>query len=379
MPVVLESIGPIHQDGVVVPDEGGLPQQMGYGYVSAGPSIEAPYGFGWGADGQRSDQVVRGPVYNWDGELLGYVELSEGPAYGRQILGSVTRGWAIASAVAVLLAAVVGWAISHTISGPLLVLTEVTARMAAGDLATRAQATKRRDELGTLARSFNRMANRVEETVVTLRRFVSDAAHEIHTPLTALRTNLELAPDNDFVIQAKAQADRLEALTRALLDLSRLESGSAQEATAPVELTALVREASEPYASWAEQAGLTFGLTLPEGPVAVEGDEAQLRCALGNLLDNAVKFTPEGGAIRVGLRRKDNEAELWVEDSGIADEDLPHLFSHFHRGRNAAAYPGSGLGLAIAKAIVENHGGCIGVESTIGQGSRFSLTLSQML
>jgi len=355
-------------------------------------SIHAtPYGFGLNAeaplDGPRSDQVIRQIFRDQEGELLGYVELSEGPAYGRQILVSVTRGWALAGGVAVLLAAVAGWMASRRITTPLLALTDVTTRMAAGDLSARADVA-REDEFGLLANSFNEMAGQVQTTVVALRRFVSDAAHELHTPLTALHTNLELIADerdrarrHDFVARAQTQVERLEALTRALLDLSRLESGAAQETTPPIELTALVREMSEPYASRAEQAGLTFGLTLPESPVTVQADEAQLRRALGNLLDNAVKFTPEGGAVRVGLRRKNKWAELWVEDSGIgiADVDLPHLFSRFHRGRNVAGYPGSGLGLAIAKAIVENHGGCIGVESTIGQGSCFSLTLPGML
>ncbi len=359
------------------------PFDPGY-YVYSTSAVGTPYGFDLNAetpsDGHRSDQVTRQPFHDQEGELLGYVELSEGPAYGRQILESVARGWAIAGSVAVLLATVAGWMASRRITTPLLALTGVTTRMADGDLSARADIA-RQDEFGMLAGSFNQMADQVEETIDTLRRFVSDAAHEIHTPLTALRTNLELAPDEEFVRRAQAQASRLEALTQALLDLSQLESGSAQEATAPVKLTALLREASEPYASRAEQAGLAFGLTLPEYPVTVEGNQAQLRRALGNLLDNAVKFTPEGGTIRVGLRRKDDGAELWVEDSGIGipDEDLRHIFSRFHRGRNVGGYPGSGLGLAIVKAIVEKHGGRIGVESTLGQGSRFSLTLPGML
>ena len=123
--------------------------------------------------------------------MEGYVELSEGPAIGREILTSVAWGWAGSSAVAVLIAAGVGWLISRRLSIPLLALTGATSRMAEGELSTRAQVV-RKDELGQLATSFNEMAARVENTVVTLRRFVADAAHELHTPLTALRTNLDL-------------------------------------------------------------------------------------------------------------------------------------------------------------------------------------------
>jgi signal transduction histidine kinase len=220
------------------------------------------------------------------------------------------------------------------------------------------------------------MAEQVEETVVTLRRFVSDAAHEIHTPLTALRTNLELSPDDEFVRRAQEQVRRLELLTEGLLDLSRIEAGG-QATRAPVALVPLVQGTSELYASQAEQAGLTFALALPDVPVTVLGDEAQLRCALGNLLDNGVKFTPQGGAVRVTLGREaDGWAALSVEDSGIGvpTDDLPHLFNRFHRGRNAAAYPGSGLGLAIVKAIAEGHGGEVTVEN-VAQGARFTLRL----
>jgi two-component system sensor histidine kinase BaeS len=330
---------------------------------------------------QRSDHVVRRSIGDAAGDPWGIVELSEGPAYGREIVGRVARGWVLASLVAVLLAAGVGWVVSRRISAPLVNLTDVTAQMAAGNLSARADVA-RQDEFGALAGSFNRMADRVEDTVVALRRFVSDAAHEIHTPLTALRTNLELAPDVEFVRRAQLQVERLEALTQGLLDLSTIEAEvrEATEERAPVALAPLVREMSELYASRAEQAGLTFDLVLPETEVTVWGDEAQLRRALGNLLDNGIKFTPEGGSICVGLRREGEWAELWVEDTGIGvpEQDLPYLFGRFHRGRNVAAYPGNGLGLAIVKAIVEGHGGRVTGEN-VEPGTRFTVRLPRRL
>lgn len=330
---------------------------------------------------RRSDHVVRWPIGDAAGDPQGFVELSEGPAYGREIVGRVARGWMLASGVAVLLAAGVGWIVSRRISAPLVILTDVTAQMAAGNLSARADVA-RQDEFGTLAGSFNRMADQVEDTVVALRRFVSDAAHEIHTPLTALRTNLELAPDDEFVRRAQSQVERLEALTQGLLDLSTIEAEvrEATEDRAPVVLTPLVREMSELYASRAEQVGLTFDLVLPETEVMVWGDEAQLRRVLGNLLDNGIKFTPGGGSVCVGLRCEGEWAELWVEDTGIGvpEQDLPHLFGRFHRGRNVAAYPGNGLGLAIVKAIVEGHGGRVTGENA-GLGTRFTLRLPRCL
>jgi len=344
------------------------------------------FGFGLNTEkslsGRRSNHSIQLPIHDDTGKLLGYIELSEGPAYGRDVLESVAWGWAIASLVSVVLAAGVGWLISRRISAPILALTAATTRIAGGELTTRADVSGR-DEFGRLGRSFNEMAERVEATVVALRRFVSDAAHELHTPLTALRTNLELASNESdetvrrsFIDRAQAQVVRLEVLTRELLDLSRIEAGIEQASRERLDLVLLTREASEPYASQAEQGGITLSLDLPEQVVTVNGNAVQLRSALGNLLDNARKFTPEGGTINVTLRQTGESAELCVQDSGIGipAEDLPHLFSRFHRGRNATAYPGSGLGLAIVKAIVTSHGGQVMAENT-SPGTRFCVRL----
>ena len=349
------------------------------GLVSQVPAVGTLFGFGLGAertpDDRRSSQVVRRSLYDSQGRLLGTIELSEGPAYGRRILESVAWGWGIASGVAVLLAAGVGWLVSLQITRPLSSLTRATARMARGDLGARAQ-VRRRDELGALAQSFDGMAKQVQETVSTLRRFVADAAHELHTPLTALRTHLELAPDDEHVARAQGQVARLEALTGGLLSLSRIEAEKGVAASTPVALDALLQEVAELYASQAEQTGLEFDLRVAERPLWVAAGAAQVRDALGNLLDNACKFTPEGGAVSVSLHREIEWAVVRVQDTGIGipPEDLPHLFGRFHRGRNAAAYPGSGLGLAIVRAIVERNGGTVEAEH-VEQGARFVLRL----
>ena len=334
------------------------------------------YGFSLSRDvddaGLRSDRRIDALVVDLEhGRALGSVALSDGPPYGREIVLRVALTWLVASALASLLAAGAGWLVSRRLTAPLLALTAVTERMAEGDLATRAR-VERRDEIGRLARSFNAMAGRIEENVATLRRFVADAAHELNTPLTALRANLDLALEAGsveeragFVAQARADGQRLERLMNDLLDLSRIEAGPVAT-DQPLDLTAVLRTASERYAAQAEQAGLGFGVTLPAEAVMVRADEVQVRRALDNVVDNAVKFTPPGG--RVGLRLADDDtwATVTVDDTGpgIPAEDQPHLFSRFHRGRNAAAYPGSGLGLAIVKAMMTRHGGDVTVTSS---------------
>lgn len=353
----------------------------GLGTVSELPVVGTPFGFGLGgavtSTGARSELLVQQPLRSLTGELLGSVVLSEGPAYGREIVRSVAWGWGLASVVAVLLAAGVGWLVSRRLSGPLLALTAVTTQMAAGDLTVRTDIT-RRDEVGQLAQAFNTMAGQVENTVATLRQFVADAAHELYTPLTALQTDLALLEAaGEPVARARAQAARLQTLTTGLLDLSRLEGNGAAE-WAPLDLVALVRATAEVYASRAEQVGVDFVVAATEvaTTAVIHGNETQLGQAIGNLLDNAIKFTPEGGRVVVTVAGEETAVFLTIRDSGIGipADDMPQLFHRFHRGRNVAAYPGNGLGLAIAKAIVVAHGGQLTAVSD-GNGTVFTVRL----
>ena len=311
---------------------------------------------------RRSDQVVTQAYYGENKQIIGYVELSNGPAYGRDILLSVVWGWAVAALTAVLLAAATGMWVSRRFSAPLESLTRTTTQMAAGNLSARS-GIERQDEFGLLANSFNQMADSIEAKVATLRRFVADAAHELHTPLTALRTNLELV-DGENIPQALEQVERMDDLTRSLLDLSELEAIASEIQYGDVDMAALLRDLAEPYASRAEQADLNFTLEIESDPVNIKGGVVQLGTLIQNLLDNAIKFTPAGGQVNVKLSTQNEVVELSIADTGIGipEEDIPHLFSRFHRGRNASAYTGSGLGLAIVKAIADQHGAKIEVK-----------------
>jgi HAMP domain-containing protein len=167
----------------------------------------------------RSTQVVRVALCDTSGALTGAIELSEGPAYGRDILTTVAQGWLAAGVLAVLLASLAGWLVSGRIAAPIQALAQTASRMAEGDLAARVPdaggPSAAQDELGQMARAFNRMADQVETTIVTLRQFVADAAHQLHTPLTALRTNLELAAGpGEAAPQSMAGAKKKQALQR---------------------------------------------------------------------------------------------------------------------------------------------------------------------
>lgn len=293
---------------------------------------------------------------------------SEGPASGAGVLRQVALAWAVAALVAVGAAALLGYLLSARLTRPLVELAAVSDRMAAGDLAARA-APHGSAELGRLAASFNTMAERVEDTVGSLRRFVSDAAHQLGTPLTALRTDLELLQDGAvdpdgrrLAERALTQEERLEDLGSGLLRLSRLDAPRAPQRTDAVDLTAVVAAAVEAMASRADQAAVTVTVELGP-PAVVRGDAEQLRVAVDNLLDNAVKFTPAGGTVAAGVTVAEAVAVVHVVDDGpgIAAADRPYVFDRFYRARATSDRPGTGLGLAIVRGVAEAHGGSVRV------------------
>ena len=355
----------------------------------------SPYGYGF-VPAPQSDPTRRSPyvaeilLLASNGRKLGVLEFSNGPSYGADVIGSVTAAWLFASIFAIALAALAGWFISQRVTHPVIALQNATQQMAQGNLSVRVNLPKeRQQEFLSLANSFNGMAEQVEQTISTLRDFVADAAHELHTPLTALQASLELARDADpenasartrYLSRAQEQGQRLAALVKSLLDLSRIEAVEAKSSFAPVNVTQLVREVGEQFASRAEQADRSFMMNIPEETVSANGNEMHLKQVAINLLENALKFTPAGGSVSLDLERPrgDGQLRLVISDSGIGipPEDLPHLFERFHRARNVSEFSGNGLGLAIVKAIVAAHGGTVEARSDgPGLGSIFVVKL----
>jgi len=363
---------------------GAMRGEMGHGAGRGMHGLPSPIGGGLfgGQDGGggNSDRTVQASLTS-GGTAVATLLLSDGLAYGAAVVRTTLVAWLIAGCAALILAALAGWIYSRHLTRPLLAMAAASNGMAGGDLARRAE-VDRADEIGALADSFNAMADKNQATVTALRRFVADAAHEIGTPLTALQTDLELAKDSPekttrerLIDRAMTQADRIGRLSGALLRLSVLDTGLRSQLR-PLDLVPLVRSVGGSLASRAEQAGISFAVTTADAELPIYGDEAGLRAAIDNLVDNALKFTPSGGSVTLGAVAQGRQALVWVEDSGIGipAEDVAALFSRFHRGRNAAAYPGSGLGLAIVQATMELHGGKASVSSSPA-GSRFELRL----
>lgn len=245
-----------------------------------------------------------------------------------------------------------------------------------------------RDELGRLIETLNAMLARVERGVATQRRFTADASHELRSPLSRLRAEIEVtlrrtrdaAEYEETLRSCLEEVERLSELTEELLTLAHLDAdeGPGQEVPA-VPLLPIVDDAVRRLGSQAHLCAIRVLLEPAEPPLTVRVGPTAVGLALTNILDNAVKFSPAGGEVRVGVSADGPEALIVVTDRGpgVAPDELPRLFDRFHRGTAARASeaPGFGLGLAISRAVIERQGGSISADSAPDGGARFSIRL----
>ena len=269
---------------------------------------------------------------------------------------------------------------------PVEVLTATAEQISAPSLKTRMALDAPYEEFERLARVFNAMLDRLHHVFEGQRQFIADAAHEIQTPLTVIKGTIEVALQKtrnaddyrDALVTNFGQVERLSTLTRSLLTLAQFSSERPPLTVTPRALEPLVQDLVKELSPLAEDRKIR--LTVDAQPVPlVEGDAGRLTQLLINLLDNALAHAPPDGRITVRLSPSRAHVVMEVEDTGpgIAPEHLPRLFERFYRADPARAREsgGTGLGLAIVKEIAEAHGGTVGVESTLGKGSVFTITL----
>ncbi|OYV74277.1 MAG: hypothetical protein B7Z72_00500, partial [Gemmatimonadetes bacterium 21-71-4] len=244
-----------------------------------------------------------------------------------------------------------------------------------------------------LAETLNRMIARLQASFGALRRFTADASHELKTPLTVLRADIERAmhpgtPQADRLValeEAMQEITRMADLVDSLLTLARADEGRFDLHREPIHLEPIVRDVTETATILGEGAGLTVSLPLVEDAMVL-GDAARLRQLFLNLVTNAIKYTPRGGKVEMTLSHRNNNAVAFaVRDSGlgISAADLPYVFERFWRAdrvrSRASERGGFGLGLAIAQWIVQAHGGTLTVQSRLGRGSVFTVLLPMLV
>jgi heavy metal sensor kinase len=297
------------------------------------------------------------------------------------LLGALT----LAGPVVLLFAAAGGYLLAGRALSPVATITDLAARIGAGDLRSRLNLDLPDDELGQLARTFDAMLARIEDAFERQRRFTDDAAHELRTPLSLMRSQVDLAlarPRSTGAYREALQAfdgdiARMTTLLGTLLTLARSDAGKLAVECAPFDLADTVRLVLEQYAPVAAEAGVSLQDETASAPLVA--DEDLLMQLLINLIDNALAHTPPGGAVVAGCQPDDGSIRLWVGDTGdgIAAEHQDRVFDRFYRidaGRSRDR-GGTGLGLAICKAIAEAHGGTIGLTSRLGSGTRVEVVL----
>jgi two-component system OmpR family sensor kinase/two-component system sensor histidine kinase BaeS len=311
------------------------------------------------------------------------VEESPRPPLHEAFLQTVNRSlWIATGVVAVVALALALFLIRH-LTGPLRNLTAAAHRIAAGDLTARVEETGE-DELGKLARSFNAMAESLEEGERSKRQMIADVAHELRTPITVLRAAVEGFEDgilDPTPENLSALKDKVHLTARLIEDLQQLalaDMGRLSLHQEPFPLERVIADIAAMIGPQLEDGGIRLTLDLPPGLPPAVGDRQRIQQVLLNLMANALRHTPAGGEILVTARADGSEIEVSVCDTGpgISPEDAAHLFERFYRGREArAAGTGTGLGLSVAKAIVDAHGGRIWAENRPTGGACFHFTL----
>ncbi len=341
----------------------------------------------------RSGELANGtPIYLFNTALtkgsrqLGSMVLAFPLAESRRFVSHILLALGIGIPLILLLSIGGGLFLANRALAPVAVITKTAQRISsADDLSRRLDLNLPDDEISRLAHTFNAMLDRLELAFQHERQFTADASHELRTPLGFLKTQLSLArsrPRNAVVLQKmmadmESDVDRMTHLIEQMLALAQVEQGSAAPCDV-VALAQLLQQVVQDFQTRAQTRNITLTLNCPSRiDIRLMGNAEQLQQVFSNLIENGLKYTPEGGEVDIGLGRNRQQITVRVSDSGIGiqPEALSHLFERFYRVDDARARQsgGFGLGLAITRAIVQAHHGRITVTSTPGNGTTFTL------
>jgi len=323
---------------------------------------------------EKDDRAARGRLVELTSGYRLFVGLDVDEEY--QLVSRMLSTILAASALALALGVAGGVFISRRFVARLDSINEVARTVRAGDLKRRAPRTHSGDELDELAENFNNMLDRVEALMHRMRQTGDSIAHDLRTPLTRMRNRLDEALREEGDLDAREQAleravsdtDEILGIFNAILSLSRLESGESRKALVELDPAEIADDLAELYEPVCEDEGLAFDAEIERG-LALRGDRGLLSQALANLLDNAVKYTPSGGAVTLRLRQTgEGLVEFSVTDTGpgIPDADRERVVQRFVRLDNSRSQPGSGLGLSLVKAIIDLHHGIFQIDEGPG-------------
>lgn len=354
-------------------------------------SVTAPlHGTPWDSTvlSQDGNQVrLYSRTVTQDGKVIAVIQVGESLSELQESLHHMAKELLEMGAFVLLISAIGSYWLASRSLLPIQHLTRTARTIKGGDLHQRVPVPKTYDEVHFLAVTLNEMLGSLEDLFNHQRRFVADASHELRTPVAVIRSKTDIAlmeemPPQEYMgvlREINQETERLSRLINDLLVLARGDEGQIPFEREPLRLDQL----AEMVTANAEQLAVAQNISLnfhADGPVTVLGDEGHLIQVIMNLVDNAISYTNPGGTIMVRVQIKQQQARLSVQDTGIgiSEHDLQHIFERFYRAdpaRRRREGSNSGLGLAIVDWIIRTHGGTIAVESRVGAGSTFLVTL----
>ncbi len=330
---------------------------------------------------------VAAPVSDDHGQSLGFVQLSipTAPIYAVSL--QTWLSFLLIGGGVLLVTIIASTIIARQIAVPVQHLTTTSEQIAAGRLDERVVPAGP-NEIRRLGIAFNQMAERVQEMIAQQREFVDNAAHELRSPLTSIRLRIEMlqtrgkanaAITERYLNQMEHEIGYLQRLVDHLLALASVESNTQTPPKAQLDVTHILRGIADDMRDVAEQAGLTLQADVPMRLPTVQANPEQMNILFRNLVDNAIKYSPQGGTITIAAQALAREIEIRVSDTGIGipPEALPHIFERFYRvdPAHSRTQGGAGLGLSLVRAIVEAQGGRIEAQSQVQAGSVFIIHL----
>ncbi len=329
-------------------------------------------------------RVVSAPVIVKDKGLVAIVQVGDSLEVVVEIFHYMIYIFGVGIVVSVVIASIIGSFLARKALAPVDEINRMAMRITAENLDERINIDGPEDEMGRLATTLNDMIAGLERSFKQIRQFTSDASHELKTPLTVMKGEIEVAlrgeptkeESSEVLLSTLEEIDRMSSIVHKLLTLARADDERGETALTPVRLDIILADSFRLLKKVAVKKGVSIEMT-ESAALTVFADELRLSQVIANLIDNAIKYTPVGGSIKVLLAGGGDLAILKVIDTGmgIAADDLPHLFDRFYRVDKARTREmgGVGLGLSICKEIVEGFGATIDVDSELGKGTIFTV------
>jgi two-component system sensor histidine kinase BaeS len=326
-----------------------------------------------------------------NGKVIGFLISTRAPYQGQprelEFFARINKLLLLGGLISTVMALLLGVLLSRTLTHPIRELTQATHAVSAGDLSQQVP-VRSNDELGELAKAFNKMSSELSRSINARKQMTADIAHELRTPLSLILGHAEavhdgvLPPTRENFEIIREEATRLEHLVNDLRLLSLADAGELSITLQAVAPQALLQDVVAAYQYRAQQKKITFTLDIAPSLPSIEVDPDRMTQVLKNVVDNALRHTPEGGTIVLSASEGGERVDLAIQDSGpgLPAAELERIFERFYRTdasrqREELSTGGSGLGLAIARSIVQAHGGQVRAESEEGKGLKIIISL----